>query len=66
MRAFVHVPKVMPDATAVRELARAADVIEKVRRGVASTNKPVRMGCEKTRKMLNGLIVEMLKEERDA
>lgn len=54
--------KVMPDSKAALELARAADVVERVRRGVATTS-PLRKGCEKARKMLNAMIVDLLDEE---
>lgn len=60
-----YTPKVMREPTVVRELARAAEIVDKVRRESSSSHGFVKKGCEKVQKGLNGMIVEMLKEERD-
>lgn len=56
---------VMRESTAVKELARAADIIENVRRKVATTDSQTRKGCEKVRRMVNGMIVELIGERDD-
>lgn len=52
-------------STIVRELARAADIIDRTRRNSASAH-PSKKGCEKALKILNDVIVDTLKPQEEA
>lgn len=61
----IYTPKIVPRSTQVRELARANDIISKVSRESRSSDKALKKACERATKALNGIIVDMLKGERD-
>lgn len=52
-------------STIVRELARAADIIDRTRRNSPSAH-PSKKGCERALKILNDVIVDTLKPQEEA
>lgn len=59
------VPNYLTPASVVRELARAADIVDKVKRKTPTTKMDLRKDCEKAVRILNQAIADAVYEKKE-